>query len=118
MVIGKRDEGLGELAARHLDGAHHEVEAHHAVEVAVDVAIVLEQVGYGGVHVAAALLGGSHLRVVVDVGAAAQRAQKVDVELLGVAREMVEEDVGCDEGAGVDEGVAGDAVLVLQLPSK
>ena len=31
---------------------------------------------------------------------------------------MVEEDVGRDEGAGVDKGVAGDAVLILQLDER
>ena len=90
------------------------ISTEHIVHIVMQIAVMLQQIGNGSVQIAAAQLRARHLLRVVDVRVVSQRAHEIDEELLRVVDER-EDNVGSDQGTGVDERVARFAVLVLQL---
>ena len=116
---GEEEAGAGELAAAHGDGAVVEVDAEHLVDRVrqpVEGAHELRQrvVARAGRRLRAGDLGVDG--DVVVVGEEAQEAQDLADRLArGVAGEH---QVGDDDGAGVDEGIARPALLELELDDR
>ena len=65
-MVGKNEEGMGEFAATHLYGAHHEVEVQDVLDVVLYRSVILQQIYYGGIQVTFLALREGNLLVVID----------------------------------------------------
>ena len=74
----------------------------------------LHEIGKGQVAVGIEPLGAGYLLVVVDIVVGAEGADKLQHGILGMRIQRYQT-VRHDEGTGIDERVAGQAVLVLEL---
>lgn len=100
-----------------LDGALPEVLLEEDWHRVVDIAVGRHEMGQGGVAVTVHGLGGGHVQVEGERRVAALRSEELEQGLRRVARTGVQP-VGDDKGARVDERIARDAVLVLQLDQR
>ncbi len=111
-----RQEGAGQdqVPAAGRERAVGVVVLQDGLDRVLQVAVAGDEVGQGGVAVAVLGLGGGDHRVGVEAGVAGLAAQELPYRAGGVAGQALQP-VGDHEGARVDERVARDAVLGLQL---
>ena len=111
--------GHGELATAHGDGALVEIDAERQFRRMGDVAESLHVIGERDVAEAGRLLGPRHRFVDNDrvvIGEIAHEAQQfADGDARLVSGEV---DIGDDERAGIDEGIARHALLALELDDR
>jgi hypothetical protein len=111
--------GHGELAAGHGDGALMEIDAERQLRRMLDVAEGLHVVGQRDIAEAGRLLGARHRLVDDDrvvIGEIAHEAQQfADRDARLMAGEV---DVGDDQRAGIDEGIARNALFALELDDR
>lgn len=106
----KRAKGLRNSSLQ----THRTIELQNVVNVVLQVAVMLQQIGYGSIQIAATHLRTRHFLGVVDVGIAGESAYKLNEEFFRVV-DMRQNNVGSDQGTGIDERIARLAVLVFQL---
>ena len=114
VALGKSQESVRKVFATHLYRTHRTIELQNVVNVVLQVAVMLQQIGYGSIQIAATHLRTRHFLGVVDVGIAGESAYKLNEEFFRVV-DMRQNNVGSDQGTGIDERIARLAVLVFQL---
>ena len=117
VAMGKGQEGLGQLAAVHLHGAHHQVEANHAVHLVFEIAMILQHVGYRLVEMGGKILALSHLRIRSNTVITRQRTDKAQEVALGIFQ-TTHQNIGRDQSSRIDKGIARNAVLIFQLDNR
>ena len=106
---------MGQLTAVHLDGTLQEVEAQHVLDVVLQIAVILEHVGNGGVvNIARSPLRSRYLAVIFYGGIAGDTAYEVYIFTLRIG-EFRKEHVGHNDCTGIDERIARNAVVEFKL---
>src|SRR5580698_1233799 len=116
-VTGEEASGQGELGAAHRDGAVADVVIKHATDRVFQVAVARQEMSERGVAVTVLGFGGRDYLIASDLWASTLGPQE---SLDGAARVSGErqQTVGDDQGAGIDEWIARDSVLVLELDKR
>ena len=113
-MAGEEASGQGELGAAHGDGAVAEVVIKHAIDWVFKVAVARQEMSERGVSVTVLSFGGGNHLIARDFWAVTLCSQE---SLDGAARVsgQRQQAVGDDQSAGIDEWIARDSVLVLEL---
>ncbi len=113
-MVGEGFERTRQIAAAHLDRTLQNVEVEHALDVAMQIAVIFQQVGYGGVEIGFLALRRGHFAVVADRRVAAYGTHEIEIGL--VATLVVRhQNIRHDDSAGIDERIARYAVLDFEL---
>ena len=118
-AIGEEAAGQRQLPAAHGDGAMVEIDAQRQFRRVVEIAEGFHVVGQREIAIAGGAFGGGDLAVDDDglvVGEELDEAQDLADRLARLV--AGEQDVGDDDGAGIDERIARNAVLVLELDDR
>src|SRR5690348_17049341 len=111
-----REEAAGqsELGAAHRDGAVADVVVKHTADRVFQVSVARQEMSERGVAVAVPSFRGRHHLIAGDLRAGTLDAQESFRSAARISGET-QQPVGDDERASVDEWIAGDATLVLEL---
>ena len=116
---GEEEAGAGELAAGHRQRAVVEVDPEHVVGLVRQPPVAAQEMRQRAVAVAGRLLGAGDRGIDRDAVVRGEEAHEAHDLADRLARGVAgEHQIGDDDGAGVDEGVAGSPVLGLELDDR